>query len=65
MAGKGQLDGKQTADRPGADDAPALERALAADRLAVLELRTEAEAITTRATLTQIREQAEARRRGR
>ena len=46
------------------DFAPALARALAADTLAVLELRTEAEAITTRATLTQIREMAEARRSG-
>ncbi len=46
------------------DFAPALARAQAADTLAVLELRTEAEAITTRATLTQIREMAEARRSG-
>ena len=36
----------------------ALTRALAADTIAVLELRTDPEAISTRATLTQIREQA-------
>ena len=46
------------------DFAPALTRALAADRIAVLELRTAPEAITTGATLTQIRETALARARG-
>ena len=43
------------------DFAPALERALAADKVAVLELRTDPEAITTRTTLTAIREAAVAR----
>jgi len=46
-----------------ADFEPALERALAADRVALLELRTDPEAITTRATLSQIREAALARQR--
>lgn len=43
---------------------PALERALAADTLALLELRTDPEAITTRTTLAQIRDSALARRPG-
>ncbi len=47
-----------------ADFAAALERALAADTLAVLELRTDPEASTTRQTLTQVREMGEARRGG-
>jgi acetolactate synthase I/II/III large subunit len=42
---------------------PALERALAADRVALLELRTDPEAITTRATLSQIRAAALARQK--
>jgi len=41
-----------------ADFEAALERALAADTLALLELRTDPEAITTRATLSQIRDAA-------
>ena len=40
------------------DFAPAFERAAAAGRPAVLELRIDPEAITTRTTLTQVREQA-------
>ncbi len=46
-----------------ADFAAALDRALAADTLAVLELKTDPEASTTRQTLTQVREMGEARRR--
>ena len=42
----------------------ALTRALAAERIAVLELRTAPEAITTGATLTQIRDTALARAKG-
>ncbi len=41
-----------------ADFAPALERALAADTVALLELRTDPEAINTRTTLSAIREAA-------
>jgi acetolactate synthase-1/2/3 large subunit len=41
-----------------ADFAPAFERALAAGKPALLELRIDPEAISTRATLTRIREQA-------
>ena len=46
------------------DFAPAFDRALAAGRCAVLELRIDAEAITTRTTLNAIRETALASRRG-
>ncbi len=46
------------------DFAPAFDRALAAGRCAVLELRIDAEAITTRTTLGAIREKALASRRG-
>ena len=41
-----------------AEFAPALERALDAGRVAVLELRIDPEAITTRTTLSEIRKQA-------
>jgi acetolactate synthase-1/2/3 large subunit len=41
-----------------ADFEAALERALAADRLALLELRTDPEAINTRTTLAKLREVA-------
>ncbi len=44
-----------------ADFAPALDRALAADRYAVLELRVDPEAITSKTTLTAIRDAALAR----
>ncbi len=44
------------------DFAPALERALGAGRAAVLELKTDIEAITTRTTLSAIRAAAEAER---
>jgi acetolactate synthase I/II/III large subunit len=43
---------------------PALERALGAGRAALLELRVDPEAITTRTTLTALRDAALARRRG-
>ena len=46
------------------DFAPALDRALAAGRCAVIELRIDPEAITTRTTLGAIREKALASRRG-
>jgi acetolactate synthase-1/2/3 large subunit len=44
------------------DFAPAFERALACGRAALIELRIDPEAITTRATLSSIRQQAQARR---
>jgi acetolactate synthase-1/2/3 large subunit len=46
------------------DFAAALDRALAADKVAVLELRTDPEAITSKTTLTAIREAAVAKQGG-